>query len=431
MGSQAMKDRVLDWSRRLFDSMKGSSDDAASQLDEREEQLALANALSQIGISSSDLKELCEGLAGELGKLVSIDWATIALMDSSTNLLHLSPLSEKIEGAWESEDTVPLEGTPVAWLASNECAMLEPDLKEESRFRTGTALLKRGIRTLLYMPLFSQKKVFGALMLGSQRPNAYGERELKLLKYAVTQLAVAIENSRLFQESRKRTELQADFVTALAHELKTPLTPIRASSELLAEELQGGNGNSQARLAENIAQSATHLDTKLSLMLELAKVQAPSFKLKLERLGIKPLLEKAVGQARPAAEAKNQTLNVVLPASLPRVRANRNQLERVLATLLSNATKLSPSGGNINLTVRKRGGEVVVEVEDSGNGFTAEEVENLFDVYHPTGADRQRVPEMKLGLALSKRLVELHKGRMWVQSSPGKGSTFALSLPLP
>jgi len=427
--SQGSGGGILGWIQQFFQGDKQAPDDQARKLAEMEEQLALANSLSRIVISSSDLHERTELFAAELTGLVSIDWATIALIDRSTEQIHLSPFSSKVSGAWELKDALPMADTAVAWVAENQRALLEPDLKAESRFRTGSALLRRGIRTVLYMPLFARGEVFGSLMIGSKRPNAYGDRELKLLKYATSQLATVIENTRLFRESQEKAELQADFITALAHELKTPLTPIRASSELLAEELQESVGNSQARLAENIAHSAYSLDRKLSLMLELAKAQSSEYRLELDSLELEPVVRSVAQRCESELQGKGQTLELDVDASLPCVKANREQLRRVLTILVSNAVKFGPPGSTIVLRARESGREVVVEVQDSGEGFSEEETRHLFEVYYANGVDRQRIPELKLGLALSKRLVELQKGRLWVQSEPDKGSTFCISLP--
>lgn len=425
-----VEEERVDWLRRLSKNKKEPSKDGTREMEEREEQLALANALSRIVLSNSDLDELCEEFASELRELVSIDWGTIALIDNSMDVLHLSPLSAKISSTWELGDTMPLASTPVAWLAKNQQAMLEPDLKLESRFSTGASFLRQGVRTIVYMPLFSRREVFGGLIVGNCRPNAYGERELKLLKYTTTQLALAIENSRLFQESRESVKRQAEFIVALTHELKTPLTPIRASGELLAEEIQKDPQNPQTKLVENIVRSAYSLDNKLSEMLELAKAQSPTFKLRLKHLDIKSLLDEVVAQLRPIAQSTGKSLNLELPLSLPPVKADRQQLKRILLHLLSNAFKFTPPGGSITLKVKKQDSELVMMVQDSGAALSPEELKNLFETYYYAEPERQRVVELRLGLDLSKRLVELHRGKMWAESKVGKGSTFALSLPL-
>ena len=164
---------------------------------EKEEQLALANALSRIVLTSPDITEIGREFAFELKQLVPVNWAAIGLIEDSKSVFHLFPLSPKLNSDWDLGNTIPLDNTPAAWLVQNRKALVEPDLEEESRFWTGASWRKQGIRSIIYMPLFSGGAVFGSLIFSSTRPRAYGERELKLLKYATSQLATPIRYSRL------------------------------------------------------------------------------------------------------------------------------------------------------------------------------------------------------------------------------------------
>ncbi|MFC1925981.1 ATP-binding protein [Chloroflexota bacterium] len=419
------------WLGRLGNGEKQPAKNTANPADEKEEQLALANALSRIVISSSTLSELCEGFASELKTMVPIDWAVIGMIDKSSDVLHVSPLSTRINSAWELGDTIPMAYTPVEWMVKNEKAMLEPDLSRKSRFRTGKHLLKQKIKAAVYMPLFSRREIFGGIIIGSYHTAAYNERELKLLKYTTTQLSMAIENNRLFGESRDGIKREADFIATLTHELKTPLTPIRASGELLAEEFHKDPGNVHAKLADNILRSAHNLDSKISEMLELAKVQSPGFKLKRKALEIKPLINEVVDQLKPVAKDKVQGLNLKIPPALPKIKADDYQLKRVIYSLLLNAILLTPMGGSVDLAVKKQKSELVIDIKDAGKGFSPKEQKHLFEVYHASEGDRQGRPlELRLRLAICKRLVDLHKGRIWVESREGKGSTFSFTVPL-
>jgi GAF domain-containing protein len=169
---------------------------------EMEEQLTLAAELSRLIISKANVGELCRDVAFMLRELMPIDWAAIGIIENPSGMLRLSPLSPKVNSSWELGDTIQLEGTPVHWVAQNKRALVETDLQNESRFWTGTYYLKQGLRSIVCMPLFSQGEVFGSLIIGCKKPNAYGERELKLLKYTATQLALPIENYRLRQGNR-------------------------------------------------------------------------------------------------------------------------------------------------------------------------------------------------------------------------------------
>jgi len=171
------------------------------------------------------------------------------------------PLSSKISLPPNFESTLPLEGTLIAWLAENKRALAEPDLNKSSQFWTGSFLVKLriyDIRSMVLMPLFSEGEVFGSLIVGSHKRNAYRERELKLLKYSASQLALPLANSLLLQKE----------LSTLAQDFRTPLTPVVACSSLLAEQLQTDPESAEAKLSQNIYRGAQELQTKLSKLVE-------------------------------------------------------------------------------------------------------------------------------------------------------------------
>jgi len=170
---------------------------------EREEQLALANMLNRIALAASDVGELTEEFARELKRVIPIDWATVANVGTS-GIATLLPLSSKISSSLDFGNSFPLRGTPVAWVAENKCTALEADLGQERRFEMSTYWLKQGMRSLVFLPLFYQGEVFGTVILASRKANAYGERELKLLRYAASQLATQIKNFELSNRNQKQ-----------------------------------------------------------------------------------------------------------------------------------------------------------------------------------------------------------------------------------
>jgi signal transduction histidine kinase len=236
------------------------------------------------------------------------------------------------------------------------------------------------------------------------------------------------------QEKEERIKLERErgerlqFINALAHELKTPLTSIVASGGLLLEELKTEGQNRGVRLTENILSATEKLEARLSELLDMAKMESLGFKLHFELLDMRPLLRNAVKELLPVATWKHQALTLDIPPSVPMINADKQRLEQVLLNLLTNAIKFSGESGEIKLRLRKEGSEVVVEVKDNGPGISEEDQVRLFTPYYRVEADRQRFPGLGLGLALSKQLIELHGGRMWVESELGKGSTFSFSL---
>jgi signal transduction histidine kinase len=350
--------------------------------------------------------------------------------------LHFFALSTETGSAWAAGESIPLKGTGTEWVAIHKTPLVETDLTAEHKFWTGDYHLKQGIMSIVYLPLLSRGEVFSALLIASRRPNAYGEKELNLLEQLVVQISGAVEVARLYaQEKAQRMELQQqekermEFISAVTHELKTPLTAIIASGELLSEELAEEEQSPLNRLVRNITTSAWSMETRLSDLLDMVKIRVGGFQIRLEPLNLASLLEEITAQFQPIAQNKEQSLTLELPASLPVVKADRRRVEQVLFNLLSNATKFAPKGGKV--TVRAWSAEEeVVEVEDTGPGISEEEQARIFQPYYRVEADRQRFPGLGLGLALSKQLVEFQGGQMWVQSQPGQGSIFAFSLPL-
>ncbi len=219
------------------------------------------------------------------------------------------------------------------------------------------------------------------------------------------------------------------FIDTLSHELKTPLTSIIAAAGLLAEELETGE-EAHRKLIQNIMHNANTLEARLVEVLEMVKNGGGQLKLRVEPIDVKSLLQGVVWQMSPLIQSKRQNLSVDLPDSLPTVRADGQKLEQAVLNLMTNATKYTPEGGSITLRAAKRNSDLVIEVKDSGPGISKDEQDKLFKPYSRLSADRRYHPGLGLGLALAKQVVELHGGKIWVESDSGMGSTFAFSLPL-
>jgi signal transduction histidine kinase len=219
------------------------------------------------------------------------------------------------------------------------------------------------------------------------------------------------------------------FIDTLSHELKTPLTSIIAAAGLLAEELETAGDRSHQRLIQTIIQNANALETRLAELMDIVKTGSGEIQLQLEPVDIKSLLRGTCMQISPILQGKGQNLNIDLPASLPIVHGDGQRLEQVVLNLLTNAIKFTPKGGTITLRAQRQDAGMVIEVQDTGIGIAREEQGRLFKPYSRLNSDRQRHPGLGLGLALAKQVVELHGGKIWVESEQGKGSTFSFSLP--
>ena len=232
------------------------------------------------------------------------------------------------------------------------------------------------------------------------------------------------------QPSEKQDEEWLRFIDTLSHELKTPLTSIIAAAGLLAEELEETGEESYQKLIKNIIHNSNVLETRLAELLDIVKTGGGRLSLKLEPLDMKSLLQGIGFQIAPLVQSKAQNFCLDLPDTIPLVQGDGQRLEQAVFNLVSNAHKFTPEGGNITLRARKRDTELIIEVQDDGIGISKEEQGRLFKPYSRINSDMKKHPGLGLGLALAKQVVELHGGRIWIESEAAKGSIFAFSLPV-
>jgi len=232
---------------------------------------------------------------------------------------------------------------------------------------------------------------------------------------------------RLRQELQIEVQRRVEFTRALVHELKTPLTPIMSSSDLLVSGLKEEPWLS---VAQNIQRGAINLNKRIGELLDLARGEIGMLRLNPKRVDILKLLQHVGSEMSVVASSNGQTLKVELPPSLPLPWADSDRLRQITQNLLVNATKFTPEGGIITLRAKEENSSIVVEVQDTGYGIPEEEQRRLFRPYHRQTGDREHLSGLGLGLALCKNLVQLHGGRIWVRSQEGKGSTFSFSIPI-
>jgi PAS domain S-box-containing protein len=248
------------------------------------------------------------------------------------------------------------------------------------------------------------------------------------LERAEAKLQEAYEKERkLRQDIEAEAERKILFTRALVHELKTPLTPVLASSELLVSELKE---EPYLSLAQNIHRGATNLNRRIDELLDLARVEIGMLEVNPKAVDANQLLPAIADDMKAMVTSNGQSLVMTISPSLSPVWADEERLRQIVLNLLINASKFTPEGGRITLRAKEEDSNLVVEVEDTGPGIPQEEQKQLFQPYHRQIPDREHLSGLGLGLALCKYLVELHGGKIWVQSEIGQGSTFGFSIPL-
>ena len=335
-----------------------------------------------------------------------------------------------------------LEHEPILrWLRTKKSLLYRKDLaiipQLQSLTKNETGVLQKTQAELIIPILTKGKELVGLIILSRKLSQlGYSDEDERLILAVANRMATELENAHLYDTEkiiRQQLEIQdtqkTEFLHSVAHELKTPLTAILSSSELLGRNLPI-EPKLRKRIVDNVQKSAFSMNRRVAELLDLARIQIGQLDIKPEPLEINKAITEVAEQLDIVFAGKEQTLNLELPSSLPKVNADKEKLEQVLFNLLSNANKFSPTGSKITLKARKVGRKVIIEVEDSASPITEGEKKRIFDPYY-RGEDsmkKDRFPGLGLGLYVSKRIVELHQGEIWVENKAGKGNIFAFSL---
>jgi signal transduction histidine kinase len=235
------------------------------------------------------------------------------------------------------------------------------------------------------------------------------------------------ELRRLYGELETASRHKSDFLATMSHELRTPLNAIIGFSEVLQEQMFGELNERQLAYVNDVLGAGRHLLSLINDVLDLAKIEAGRMDLELSEVGVPDLLRSAVSINAERAERGGIELALRAEPEEIRITADERRVRQVVFNLLSNAIKFTPSGGRIDVTALADNGQVEIAVADTGPGIPAEDSESIFEEFEQTTEGKQ-IEGTGLGLPLSRKLVELHGGRLWVESTPGKGSTFRFTL---
>jgi PAS domain S-box-containing protein len=259
------------------------------------------------------------------------------------------------------------------------------------------------------------------------------EQKIKALHDTFTQ-ELSATNQQLELRNReveRANRLKSEFLASMSHELRTPLHTIIGFSELLNEELKGPLNDAQKRFISHIHQDSLHLLELINEILDLSKIEAGRLELRPETFEMAAAIDETLSSIRALAAPKSITIERRAASGIS-LHADRVRFKEILYNLLSNAVKFTPDGGRVWIEATIEVGSIVtLSVVDTGVGIAAEEHESVFDKFYQVGPTTKGVREgTGLGLAITRRLVEQHGGRLWVESELGKGSRFTFALPL-
>ena len=272
---------------------------------------------------------------------------------------------------------------------------------------------------------------------GARTTGDFPTETQEFLETFAGQSALAVSNAQLFRElEQKSAELQvvsqhkSDFLASMSHELRTPLNAVIGFSEVLLERMFGELNERQDEYLHDILNSGRHLLELLNEILDLSKVEAGRMELEPSIFPLRAALEYCISMMRERASLHSIALTLDLDAGLDLVNSDELRFKQVVLNLLSNAVKFTPDGGHVAVAARQRGGEVEVTVTDDGIGVPVEDRERIFESFQQGRRGPSREEGTGLGLTLSRRIVTLLGGTLWVDSQVGVGSTFGFTLPI-
>jgi signal transduction histidine kinase len=238
------------------------------------------------------------------------------------------------------------------------------------------------------------------------------------------------ELQRLYRELETASQHKSEFLANMSHELRTPLNAIIGFSQVLREKISGEINAKQEEYLDDIITSANHLLALINDVLDLSKVEAGQVELQVAPFSLRDALERGVSMVREQATTDGVQVALHANGGLDVFTGDERRIRQVIFNLLSNAVKFTPSGGLVEVTATHNNGEVKVSIADTGPGIAAEDLDRIFEEFQQTEAGARQHEGTGLGLALSKRFVEMHGGRIWCESEVGKGSTFEFTLPV-
>lgn len=289
------------------------------------------------------------------------------------------------------------------------------------------ALRAADIRSMVGVPLLVRGRMLGAMaFLSSSSSRQYDDADVRLAEELARRAALSIENARLYRAAQRATRTRDEVLGVVAHDLRNPLQGIYMFAKVLADT-HGHPERRSRKPLEAIERAVGRMSRLIQDLLDVASIEAGQLSLARQRLSAAAIVAGVVDTQRPLAAAASLTLDLDAAADLPDIDADADRLLQVFENLIGNAVKFTHPGGAITLRARCRDDDVLFSVSDTGPGIRAEDVARLFDRYwQATRSDRRGAG---LGLPIARGIIEAHGGRMWVESTPGEGSTFLLAIP--
>ncbi len=399
-------------------------------------------ALGEVGraVSSTlDLQTVLATIVARAVQLSGTDGGAIYEFDETAQEFELRATqgmsAEVIEAIREAR--IRLGESAVGRAALNREPEQIADIHDEPAYALRHIMERAGFRAFLAVPLLREERIIGALVVRRREPGAFPEETVKLMQTFAAQSVLAIQNARLFREIEEKGQQLAiasrhksQFLANMSHELRTPLNAILGYSELILDNIYGEVPGKIREVMERVDKSGRHLLGLINDVLDLSKIEAGQLTLALAEYSMNEVVQTVFTAVESLAAEKKLALRVAVAPDLPPGRGDERRLTQVLLNLVGNAIKFTEAG-EVRIDAAASDGAFVVSVADTGPGISETDQQKIFQEFQQADSSSTRKKGgTGLGLSIAKRIIELHGGRLWVESRPGRGSTFAFTLPV-
>jgi GAF domain-containing protein len=422
---------------RLFRELEARTRELARSVEELQ-------ALSEVGRAVSSTLDLPTVLATIVARAVQLSGTSSGVLyeyDETTQTFHLRASHQTEAEVVEALRASPIQlGEGATGRAGTQRAPVEVvDILDDQQFRTGlrAVLARLGYRSILSIPFLVEQRILGALTVSRREPGHFPPETVNLLQTFATQSALAIQNARLFREiEAKGRELEvasrhkSQFLANMSHELRTPLNAILGYTELLIDGIYGDLSPKAGDVMARIDRSGKHLLGLINDVLDLSKIEAGQLELALADYSLAEVVHAVVTQVESLAAEKGLILQATVAPDLPAGRGDERRLAQVLLNLVGNALKFTEVG-SVRIVAHRDGDAFVVAVADTGPGIAEADRQRIFEEFQQADSSSTRKKGgTGLGLSIARRIVELHGGRIGVESTVGRGSVFSFRVPV-
>jgi len=407
-----------------------------------ERQTATSEVLKAISGTAFDLARVLDTVIAHATRLTEAENGFVYQVEGDVLAMRASfGARADVMREWQREHPIKTDhtGSATGRAFAKRRTIHIPDVDADPTYTYADAKRLGGFRVLLAVPLISNALPIGVIALWRIDPRPFSPEQITLVETFADQAAIAIENARLFseiQEKSRQLEVadrhKTEFLANMSHELRTPLNAIIGFSEVLLQKMFGELNEQQADYLRDILTSGQLLLSLINDILDLSKIEAGRMELELAPFSLPAAVSNAVTLMRERASGHRIRLAVETADDVDDVVADERKVKQVLVNLLSNAVKFTPDGGTVTVTTSRGEDEIRVAVHDTGIGIDPEDQARIFEEFQQSRRQTDQSREgTGLGLTLSRRFVELHGGRLTVESRPGRGSTFTFTLPAP